>query len=448
MPSRNPPSPSQRSMLSISTTASIGGISIRGPDTDVTSLATGSVVGLQIQTPANGPWRLDANTLFPQLRIRNGISSATMSLREMSLTQMKGIENLTTNDIFSERTIWAAPCNYSFTTCGGQSGPIRSISSSADGSQFAVVVAGVKQCFITDAATGKVTVTIKGHLDPVLSCAQSKDGKFLVTTSADCTVVLWDMTNGKKLREVPVNFQANVCAVSDDSEIVATTSTEDFVHLWDAKQCEPLYTFTRHSATIFSVGFCRKGNLFASGATNGEVMVWSYPSGEVRAAFNKHRSSVLAVSFSHDGRRLCTVDKENVRCWDLFTNHCVFTRDIKGNVTVGPGSNDERRGTGPQVADELVRFLSCAMIACNLIIVTQSNKFVLILDPNHGTEILSIQTKAIATAIGMSFNGDTIFIGDMHGNQYRLKLQFLPRDVKAFNLGAKPFSKEKNAKID
>lgn len=350
-----------------------------------------------------------------------------------------------TDKLFARRVPFALPTNYVFTSCGGQSGPIRCLSSSADGSQFAVAVAGQKHCFLVDGHSGKSIMSFRGHLDPILSCAHSRDSKFLVTASADCTVILWDLNNGKKLREIPVSYQANVCAVSDECDVVATTSTEDFVHMWEAKSCDPLVNFQRHSASIFSLAFSRRGQLIASGSTNGEIFVWHHVTGDVRFLFAKHRTPVLAVSFSHDGQRLVSVDRESVRMWDLFTGHCVFCRDTKGKIIAGSEDVEER----DQIShDDTVRFTSCCFVAGNLVLCATTAKQILLLEPNTGTEILSIPTKGVVTSFATNWVADTVFVGDFLGNHHRLQLQFSARDVKAFNLNAKLVTKDKSSRLE
>lgn len=429
---------------------SLNGYLFNAPNT-TSGAATMSTTGL---TP------FQPQKLFPRLRLNAGFDARLLSLADTGMSRVEGAGQHSTAELFSEHIQYAQPIDFRVRTCGGQPGPIRSLSCNADGSQFAAAVVGNKTCFIVDAATGRTTATIKGHLDPVLNCSQSRDSKFLVTTSADCTVLLWDMNNGKRLREIPVNFQANVCAVSDDSEVVATTSTDDVVYLWDAKTCDQLFYFQRHTSPIFSIAFSRQGGLFASGGTNGELFVWMHHTGDVRYTFTKHRTSILAVSFSHDGRRLVSVDRECLRMWDMFTGYCVFTRDSRGIVSVGPEGSDEKGGmshvsstslmangydgsSGSSDPAATVRYLSCAFIAGNLVAATLSTRQLLVIEPNTGKELLSIQTKGVVTAMCSSYNGDTLIVGDMHGNQYQVKLLFSLQDTRVFNLGARPATKEK-----
>ena len=50
---------------------------------------------------------------------------------------------------------------------------------------------------IWDTATGKTSVTLKGHTDGINVVAFSPDGKRIVTASADNTAKVWNAATGK-----------------------------------------------------------------------------------------------------------------------------------------------------------------------------------------------------------------------------------------------------------
>ena len=55
--------------------------------------------------------------------------------------------------------------------------------------------------------TGKDLMIFKGHTDIVTGVAFSPDGKYLLTSSWDGTVRLWDVANGKEMPPIPRSYR-------------------------------------------------------------------------------------------------------------------------------------------------------------------------------------------------------------------------------------------------
>lgn len=333
----------------------------------------------------------------------------------------------------------AIPINYAFRACGGLSGPIRAITSSSDGQQFASASLGAKVAHCIDAESGKTINEVKGHTEGICALCLSRDGKFLLTASADCTVILWDLSNSKRLREVPVSSHIHAVTVNDESDTIAAATNEEIVNLWEARSCDPLIMFQRHTGPVVCVAFSRRGGLVASGGTNGDVFVWVCLTGEVRFHLNSgSRIAVSTVSFSHDAQRLISIERDLMVVWDLFTGQKVMTRDING----------PRKSTAPVTVTETTgastpRFTSALFVAGNLILAATNTKSLVVIHPVTGEDLLAIDLRAYVTCMSATWNSDVIFLGDASGNHYRLQLFFRPKDVIDFNLSSKPPSKEK-----
>jgi WD40 repeat protein len=346
--------------------------------------------------------------------------------------------------VFTSKTRYAAPLNFSMKSCGGQSSAVRAIAASADGTLFASVFAGSKSAQYFDGNTGNLIMEIRAHLDPIVAVGHSRDGKFLLTSSADGNVCLWDLNNGKKLREIPVTSQANAIAISDDSDMIATSSTEDFVNLWESKNGEALTMFQRHSGAVYCVAFSRRGGLVASGSQNGEVFVWGAQAGDVRLHIETGaRTSVMNVSFSQDSTRLITSDRDVMQVWDLFTGGLVFTRNGTGEITLGEEGKTMHQPTFMTAPKEIPRITCVLFAACNNIVCGLTTKKILVLEPNSGCELLSLDVKALVTCMSTNWSGDVIFVGDYSGNHYRISLAYAHRDVIDFGLNTKPPAKER-----
>ncbi len=93
-----------------------------------------------------------------------------------------------------------------------------------------------------DVGTGKEVRRFTGHTSTVYGVAQSRDGKQMVSASADQTVRLWDVASGKELATLTghTNVALRV-AFSPDNQTVASGSDDASVRIWDTKTKKELH---------------------------------------------------------------------------------------------------------------------------------------------------------------------------------------------------------------
>src|SRR5687768_16210190 len=77
-------------------------------------------------------------------------------------------------------------------------GPVRVIALSNDGN-FLAFNGADGEINIIDADTGKIIKTLKGHKSQVNSLKISADNEFLLSASADGTVILWNVKKGNAI---------------------------------------------------------------------------------------------------------------------------------------------------------------------------------------------------------------------------------------------------------
>jgi WD40 repeat protein len=109
---------------------------------------------------------------------------------------------------------------------------------SADGKRLAVAGfvghLATGEVRILDAADAREVWSFKGHTLPVLDVAFSPDGHRLATTSADCTVRLWDLAAGQEILKLvdPLSVDS-VRFVSDGRRLIGATHDRR-IRVWDA----------------------------------------------------------------------------------------------------------------------------------------------------------------------------------------------------------------------
>ena len=116
---------------------------------------------------------------------------------------------------------------------------------------------------------------------PVFGVALSRDGKHIVSGSADDTVRLWDIDTGQPIGQPITGHTEQVTSVafSPDGKRIASGSYDKTVRVWDAATGQPVgQPITGHTGAVYSVAFSPDGHQIVSGSLDTTVRVWpTYP---------------------------------------------------------------------------------------------------------------------------------------------------------------------------
>jgi WD40 repeat protein/serine/threonine protein kinase len=209
-------------------------------------------------------------------------------------------------------------------------GQILSVAATQDGKR--VVTANTRLCF-WDPDTLRPRPTEAGHTKAIYRIAFDRDGKRLVSASADHTARTWDAATGTPLVEFRGHTKDVLGAVfSPDGKYVATASHDGTVRLWDAATGKEVRIFKGHSGEVIRVAFAPDGERLATAGANNEVKVWSVATGKtLHTRMTLGPSLVEVVAYSPDGRLLAAAGEGGaVRLWDTRTMRLV--RVLRGHT--------------------------------------------------------------------------------------------------------------------
>ena len=167
---------------------------------------------------------------------------------------------------------------------------------------------------------------LSGHQMPVISVAFSPNEMFLVSSSRDFTIYVWQLTDSTiactqilKGQETPVHS----LSFFPCGNVFAACGCDNSVRLWNASNGTCIATIP-HSDSLESVTISPDGHLLASVMWDGYIQVWT-----VSADFKIDEGKTVGrglpstrVEFSEDGRYLYGYKGFRIRRWDISNWSC------------------------------------------------------------------------------------------------------------------------------
>jgi len=203
---------------------------------------------------------------------------------------------------------------------------------------------------------------LRDHTALVKTIAFNPTGTLLATGSYDTTIVLWDLTNLDRPRQVGAqpdlgSFVNNV-AFSPDGNTLTAAGDDKTIYLWDVNSVKnlsklPLLAYLGHQGPVESVifaptnaklnSFCDGGSVLATAGDDNRVYLWDWCPGtnslnnRFSFALEGHTGYVKSISFNADGTMLASTGFDNkIILWDTSTGQqiglplSVHTKGING----------------------------------------------------------------------------------------------------------------------
>ncbi len=276
---------------------------------------------------------------------------------------------------------------------------VNSVAFSPDGKLLAGGLAD-NSIHLFDLTMGKEIKTISGHSGAVNALKFTNKNDHLVSASADKTVQIWNIANGKSQIKLEHSGTVQTLALNKDGTRIAAGGADKRVTVWTLAGQTTITT----PADVLSVCFSPDESRLLVGCADNKARVYGIDGQLIE--FFPHEGPVHAVAFHSDGKRVFTASADKTaRMWPLSL---VWQAQHAGPVRQAVFNG------------QLDRILSCG-----------DDKTVKIWNAADGTLLKSLDAHA-GPVTGIATNADATRIVSCGAD----------KTVKIFNLPASPGAKE------
>ena len=174
--------------------------------------------------------------------------------------------------------------------------------------------------------TGRGTLTIDHHAEPVTTVAWAPDGETFVTASLDkqTQLCLWDV-NGGLLYTWSIDYRITHCAISSDGQRLVTLSIGRQIYVYNFVTREEQYRLQLKS-DMTSLSISRDSRYMLINMTDNEVHMIDIETAIVVRKFagQKQGKCVIRSTFGGADEKLVLSGSEgmmSLQRWDLFDRH-------------------------------------------------------------------------------------------------------------------------------
>jgi WD40 repeat protein len=207
--------------------------------------------------------------------------------------------------------------------------PVHSIALSDDGRWVAAGLAS-HLIRVSDAKSGELVATLRGHSDRVVALAFSADRSLLASGSWDGTAKIWDIAAGRDLKTLGVRGSVSAVSLSDDGGWLAVGATDKSVHLLDLRGNSGTRELKGHKRSVQALAFSPNSKSLASAAPDERILVWAVGADADPRQLPSPPHGATTLAYSPNGRLLASAGGGEVKVWDTDSGSAEATTNTPG----------------------------------------------------------------------------------------------------------------------
>lgn len=171
-----------------------------------------------------------------------------------------------------------------------------------------------------DVSLGESFRNFIGHTSDVFGGALSADNRQIISCSRDKTIRLWNTLGQQKYNLAENQHTDWISSVrfspETDKALVVSCGWDALTKVWELKKGRLVYDFCGHTAPVNTVTISPDGSLCASGGHDSWAMLWDVVDGHHLYSLEAG-SPINSLCFSPCNYWLCAATEQGIKIWDL-----------------------------------------------------------------------------------------------------------------------------------
>ncbi|XP_017263609.1 U3 small nucleolar RNA-interacting protein 2 isoform X1 [Kryptolebias marmoratus] len=200
---------------------------------------------------------------------------------------------------------------------------------------------------------------LKGHKLPITCLVITPDDKCIFSAAKDCSIVKWDIENGRKLHTIHggrkgtedrhVGHTAHILCmtISSDGKYLATGDMNKLIMIWEAETCKHLYKFTGHKGPVSGLSFRKGTHDLYSASHDRSVKVWNVDENAYVETLFGHQDAISGLDSLSRERCVTAGGRDGtVRVWKIAEESQLVFHGHEGSIDCVQLINEEHMITG------------------------------------------------------------------------------------------------------
>ena len=218
---------------------------------------------------------------------------------------------------------------------------------------------------IWDVMLGREIVTFTAHTDEIYSLQYSPNGRYLVSSSEDSTIKIWNAYDYSLIKTITTPKPELSVIFTPDSKQLVAGGKDSLVKFLDISTGNVLKTLKRHKASVTGLAFMPTNDqyLFSCGSDS-MIYKWDLETDKMDRWY-KEKGKVMGVWISNNGSYMCSLSNDTMmNVWDLENKKFYFktkvnaSKSADGGTFAGPSFSPDSKSIAYALTDDSLAIIN------------------------------------------------------------------------------------------